>query len=91
VRERDQDAENTGLGKLPLFDFAATQAWANVAALAFNLVSWVELAALPHAHHAKAWDIRRWRYRLLATAGKIITAPAAISCCSRKQRRRKTS
>jgi hypothetical protein len=55
---------NTGLGKLPFFDFAA---------LAFNLVSWLQLAALSDGHHAMAWEIKRWRYRIFATAGKIIT------------------
>jgi hypothetical protein len=70
---RIKSLKNTGLGKLPFFDFAANQAWANIAALAFNVVSWLQLAALPGGHHAKAWDIKRWRYRLFATAGKIIT------------------
>ncbi len=70
---RIKTLKNTGLGKLPFFDFAANQAWANIAALALNLVSWLQLAALPDGHHAKAWDIKRWRYRLFATAGKIIT------------------
>lgn len=70
---RIKTLKTTGPGKLPFFDFAANQAWANIAALAFNLVSWIQLAALPDGHHAKAWDIKRWRYRLFATAGKIIT------------------
>ena len=70
---RIKTLKNTGLGKLPFFDFVANQAWANIAALAFNLVSWIQLAALPDGHRAKAWDIKRWRYRLFATAGKIIT------------------
>jgi hypothetical protein len=70
---RIKTLKNTGLGKLPFFDFAANQAWANIAALACNLVSWLQLTALPDGHHAKAWDIKRWRYRLFATAGKIIT------------------
>lgn len=70
---RIKTLNNTGLGKLPFFDFAANQAWADIAALAFNLVSWIQLAALPDGHHAKAWVIKRWRYRLFATAGKIIT------------------
>ena len=56
-----------------VLDFAANQAWANIAALAFNLVSWLQLAALPDGHRAKAWDIKRWRYQLFATAGEIIT------------------
>ena len=58
---RIKTLKNTGLGKLPFFDFAANQAWANIAALALNLVSWLQLAALPDGHHAKAWDIKRWR------------------------------
>ncbi|WP_396020818.1 hypothetical protein [Arthrobacter sp. ISL-28] len=36
-------------------------------------VSWVQLAALPDGHRAKAWGIKRWRYRVFAIAGKIIT------------------
>jgi Transposase DDE domain group 1 len=70
---RIKTLKNTGLGKLPFFDFAANQAWANIAALAFNLVSWLQLAVLPDGHRAKGWDIKRWRYRLFAIAGKIIT------------------
>lgn len=71
---RIKTLKNTGLGKLPFFDFPANQAWANIAALALNLVFWLQLAALPNGHHAKAWDIKRWRYRLFATAGKITTS-----------------
>ncbi|MET3141385.1 UNVERIFIED_ORG: hypothetical protein ABIB13_001087, partial [Arthrobacter sp. UYEF2] len=52
---------------------AANQAWANLAVLAANLVSWLQLTALPDGHKARGWDIKRWRYRLFATAGKIIT------------------
>ncbi|MEZ2392224.1 IS1380 family transposase [bacterium RCC_150] len=70
---RIKTLKNTGLGKLPFYDFAANQAWANIAALASNLVSWLQLAALPDGHQARTWDIKRWRYRLFATAGKIIT------------------
>lgn len=57
-----------------MVDPGADQAWVNIAALALNLVSWLQLAALPDRHHAKAWDVKRWRYRLFATAGKIITS-----------------
>ncbi|MFK4299900.1 hypothetical protein ABH924_005090 [Arthrobacter sp. GAS37] len=70
---RIKTLKNTGLGKLPFYDFAANQAWANIAALASNLVAWLQLTALPDGHQAKTWDIKRWRYRLFATAGKIIT------------------
>lgn len=70
---RIKTLKNTGLGKLPFFDFHANQAWANIAALAMNLISWLQLAALPTGHKARGWDIKRWRYRLFATAGKLIT------------------
>lgn len=70
---RIKTLKNTGMGKLPFFDFAANQAWTHLAVLASNLVTWLQLAALPHGHHGKGWDIKRFRYRLFATAGKIIT------------------
>ena len=38
-----------------------------------NLISWLQLAMLPHEHKATGWDMKRWRYRLFATAGKLIT------------------
>jgi hypothetical protein len=41
--------------------------------MAFKLVSWLQLASLPTRPPAKAWGIQRWRYRLFATVGKIIT------------------
>lgn len=31
------------------------------------------MLVLPDGHHAKVRDIKRWRYRIFATAGKIIT------------------
>lgn len=70
---RIKTLKNTGLGKLPFYDFKANQAWANIAALAMNLLSWLQLAALPTGHTATGWDVKRWRYRLFATAGKLIT------------------
>lgn len=70
---RIKTLKNTGLGKLPFFDFNANQAWVNIASLAMNLVSWLQLSMLPNGHKARGWDVKRWRYRLFATAGKLIT------------------
>ncbi len=70
---RIKTLKNTGLGKLPFFDFHANQAWANLASLAMNLIAWLQLTALPTGHTARSWDMKRWRYRLFATAGKLIT------------------
>ena len=70
---RIKTLKNTGLGKLPFYDFNANQAWVDITALAMNLLSWLQLAVLPTGHTAKGWDVKRWRYRLFATAGKLIT------------------
>ena len=40
---------------------------------ALNLVSWLQLAALPGGHEASVWDVKRWRYRLFSMAGKVVT------------------
>jgi hypothetical protein len=42
-----------------------------LAALAMNLTAWLQLSCLPATERARFWDIKRWRYRLFATAGKI--------------------
>ena len=70
---RIKTLKNTGLGKLPFYDFHANQAWAGIATLAMNLVSWLQLSMLATGHEARGWDVKRWRYRLFATAGKLIT------------------
>lgn len=62
-----------GLGKLPYWSFTANQAWINVAVLAMNLMSWIQLAMLPVGHPAGCWDVKRWRYRLYSMAGKLVT------------------
>ncbi|GAA1134359.1 IS1380 family transposase [Arthrobacter flavus] len=69
---RIKTLKKTGLGKLPFHSFAANQAWALLASLALNLTSWLQLTCLPAGHQAAFWDIKRWRYRVFATAGKLI-------------------
>ena len=70
---RIKTLKSTGLGKLPYRSFAANQAWADLAMLALNLVSWLQLAVLPGGHDASVWDLKRWRYRLFSMAGKIVS------------------
>lgn len=70
---RIKTLKNTGLGKLPFKSFAANQAWASLAALAMNMLTWMTLTAVPSGHDAASWDVKRWRYRVFATAGKVIT------------------
>ena len=40
--------------------------------LAMNVVAWLQQAVLPLGHPAGIWDMKRWRYRLYAMAGKVI-------------------
>ncbi|MGP5699954.1 IS1380 family transposase [Glutamicibacter arilaitensis] len=70
---RIKTLKSTGLGKLPYWSFAANQAWADLAMLALNLVSWLQMAVLPGGHAAGCWDMKRWRYRLFSMAGKVVT------------------
>ncbi|WP_159609851.1 IS1380 family transposase [Glutamicibacter sp. JC586] len=70
---RIKTLKSTGLGKLPYWSFAANQAWADLAMLALNLVSWLQLAVLPSGHEASCWELKRWRYRLFSMAGKIVS------------------
>ncbi|WP_026535773.1 IS1380 family transposase, partial [Arthrobacter sp. H14] len=68
---RIKTLKNSGMRKLPFFDFAANQAWADIAALASNLIAWLQISAIPTSHRARFWDVKRFRYRLFSTAGKI--------------------
>lgn len=65
--------KNLGLERFPFKSFTANQAWASITALAMNLWTWARLTTLPSGHHGTSWDIKRWRYRIFTTAGKVIT------------------
>ncbi|WP_051441748.1 IS1380 family transposase, partial [Arthrobacter sp. H14] len=53
---RIKTLKNSGMRKLPFFDFAANQAWADIAALASNLIAWLQISAIPTSHRARFWD-----------------------------------
>lgn len=69
---RIKTLKNTGAGRIPFHAFAANRAWIQLAALAMNLVAWLQLACLPAGHTAGRWDIKRWRHRVFALAGKTV-------------------
>ena len=83
---RIKTLKNTGLGKLPFFDFAANQAWANIAALAGNLVSWLQLTALPDGHHARNGTSKPGATGSSRPPGKSSPAPDASTCCFQRRR-----
>lgn len=63
----------SGMEKLPFQAIASNQLWTDLAILAMNLVTWMQLLILPAGHAAGVWDMKRWRYRLFSIAGKIIS------------------
>jgi hypothetical protein len=70
VEDRIRCAKDTGLGRLPSREFAINQAWCVAAAIAADLIAWLQLAALD-GELAKA-EPKRLRYRLLHTAARLV-------------------
>ncbi|WP_138926159.1 transposase [Glutamicibacter creatinolyticus] len=59
--------------KLPYWSYTANQAWEILAVLSVNFTSWIQLVMLTVRRPAGCWDVKRWRYRLYAVAGKLIS------------------
>jgi Transposase DDE domain group 1 len=70
AEDRIRCAKDTGLGNLPLHDFAANQIWCVIVALAADLVAWMQILALTE-HPARRWEPKRLRLRLLSIAGRL--------------------
>jgi hypothetical protein len=61
--------KDTGLGRLPSREFAINQAWCTAAAIAADLIAWLQILALD-GELATA-EPKRLRYRLLHTAARL--------------------
>ena len=72
AEDRIRCAKDSGLTNLPLHDFASNQIWCAVAALAGDLVAWMQTLALT-GHAARRWEPKRLRLRLLSIAGRLAT------------------
>jgi DDE family transposase len=70
VEDRICCAKDTGLGRLPSREFAINQAWCVAAAIAADLIAWLQLLALD-GELARA-EPKRLRYRLLHTAARLV-------------------
>jgi hypothetical protein len=70
VEDRIRCAKDTGLGRLPSREFAINAAWCTAAAIACDLLAWLQLLAL-HGDLARA-EPKRLRYRLLHTAARLV-------------------
>jgi hypothetical protein len=70
VEDRIRCAKDTGLGRLPSREFAINQAWCIAAAIAADLIAWLQLIGL-NDDLATA-EPKRLRYRILHTAARLV-------------------
>jgi len=69
VEDRIRQAKDCGLSNLPFRSFAHNQVWLWLVQLAQDLVAWTGQLCL--AEQARAWELKRLRYRLLHQSGRI--------------------
>jgi Transposase DDE domain group 1 len=70
VEDRIRCAKDTGLRRLPSREFAINAAWCTAAAIAADLIAWLQLLALD-GDLARA-EPKRLRYRILHTAARLV-------------------
>jgi len=69
VEDRIREGKDCGLGNLPFRSFAHNQVWLFLVLLAQDLIAWTKALCL--ADDARAWELKRLRYRLLHQSGRI--------------------
>ena len=73
AEDRIRTLKDTGLTNLPLQAFGKNEIWLELAALAYELLTWTQLLAWPD-QPARIWEPKRLRLRLLSVAGRVITS-----------------
>ena len=69
VEDQIRQAKDCGLSNLPFKSFAHNEVWLWLVMLAQDLVAWTKQLCL--SDDAKAWELKRLRYRLLHQAARI--------------------
>jgi hypothetical protein len=69
VEDRIRQGKDCGLSNLPFRSFAHNQVWLWLVQLAQDLVAWAQQLCLKD--QARAWELKRLRYRLLHQSGRI--------------------
>ncbi len=72
AEDRIRCLKDTGLRNLPFHSYRANQIWLEVVALAGDLIAWTQTLAFQEHQPARRWEPKRFRFRLLAVAGRII-------------------
>jgi hypothetical protein len=70
VEDRIRCAKDTGLRRLPSREFAINQAWCTAAAIAVDLIRWLQLIGLDG--DLAVAEPKRLRYRILHTAARLV-------------------
>ena len=69
VEDRIRVAKDTGLGRFPSREFTINQVWIQIAAIAADLIAWLQLLAL-HGDLAKA-EPKLLRFRMLHVPARL--------------------
>lgn len=72
AEDRIRCLKDTGLRNLPIHSYRANRIWLEVVALAGDLIAWTQTLAFDRHQPARKWEPKRFRFRLLAVAGRII-------------------
>jgi Transposase DDE domain group 1 len=69
IEDRIRQGKDCGLRNLPFKSFAHNQMWLWLVMLAQDLIAWTQQLCL--AEQARAWELKRLRYRLLHQSARI--------------------
>jgi hypothetical protein len=69
VEDQIRQGKDCGLRNLPFNSFQHNQAWLWLVMLAQDILAWTRQLTL--AEHARGWELKRLRYRLLHQSGRI--------------------
>jgi len=72
AEDRIRCLKDTGLRNLPFHSYRANRIWLEIVALASDLIAWTQTLAFDRHQPARKWEPKRFRFRLLAVAGRII-------------------
>lgn len=72
AEDRIRCLKDTGLRNLPFHSYQTNRIWLEIVALASDLIAWTQTLAFDPHQPARRWEPKRFRFRLLAVAGRII-------------------
>ena len=72
AEDRIRCLKDTGLRNLPFHSYHANRIWLEIVALAGDLIAWTQTLAFDDHQAARRWEPKRFRFRLLAVAGRVI-------------------